>query len=139
MQALQPLLQLLHRLPPALRFVLVGGSAASAHLLIVWAAVQGAQWPPLVANVLAFLLAFWVSYGGHFLLTFADAGAAHRQALPRFFIVACSAFVVNELLYLAALHWLDWHYLISLLAVLVIVAVGTFVSSKLWAFAQPKP
>ena len=130
-------LHLLHRLPPALRFVLVGGSAAATHLLIVWVLAQGAQWPPLGANVVAFLVAFWVSYGGHFLLTFADAGAAHRQALPRFFIVACSAFVVNELLYVVALRWLGWHYLISLLAVLVIVAVGTFVSSKLWAFARP--
>jgi putative flippase GtrA len=130
-------LTLLHRLPPTLRFVLVGGSAAATHLLIVWALVQGAQWPPLGANVLAFLLAFWVSYGGHFLLTFANAGATHRQALPRFFIIACSAFVVNELLYLAALRLLSWHYLISLLAVLLIVAAGTFVSSKLWAFAQP--
>ena len=133
------LLHFLHRLPPGLRFIAVGASAAATHLLVVWTLVQGLHWPPLGANVAAFLLAFWVSYGGHFLLTFADAGAAHRQALPRFFIVACSAFVVNELLYLAALRWLDWHYLISLLAVLVIVAVGTFVSSKLWAFAQPKP
>ena len=139
MQPLQPLLQLLHRLPPALRFVLVGGSAATTHLLIVWALVQGAQWPPLWANVLAFLLAFWVSYGGHFLLTFANTGALHRQALPRFFVVACSAFVVNELLYVLALRWLGWHYLLGLLAVLVVVAVGTFVSSKLWAFAQPAP
>ena len=133
------LLHFLHRLPPGLRFIAVGASAAATHLLVVWTLVQGLHWPPLGANVAAFLLAFWVSYGGHFLLTFADTGAAHRQALPRFFVVACSAFVVNELLYLAALRWLDWHYLISLLAVLVIVAVGTFVSSKLWAFAQPKP
>ena len=129
-------LKLLHLLPPTLRFVLVGGSAAATHLVIVWALVQDAQWPPLGANVVAFLLAFWVSYAGHFLLTFASAGAAHRQALPRFFIIACSAFVVNELLYLAALRWLSWHYLISLLAVLLIVAAGTFVSSKLWAFAR---
>ncbi len=131
------LLHFLHRLPPGLRFVAVGGSAAATHLLIVWSLVQGLHWPPLGANVAAFLLAFWVSYGGHFLLTFADAGAAHRQALPRFFVVACSSFVANELLYLVALRWLGWHYLVSLMAVLVIVAVGTFISSKLWAFARP--
>jgi hypothetical protein len=54
-------------------------------------------------------------------------------------VVACSAFAINELLYLAALRWLPWHYLLSLLAVLLAVAVGTFVSSKLWAFARPAP
>ena len=129
----------LRQLPQALRFVLVGGSAASAHLLVVWMLVQGLQWPPLGANVVAFLLAFWVSYGGHALLTFAGSGAPHRQALPRFVVVACSAFVANELLYVAALRWLPWHYLASLLVVLLAVAVGTFVSSKFWAFAQPAP
>ncbi len=131
------LLHFLHRLPPGLRFIAVGASAEATHLLVVWTLVQGLHWPPLGANVAAFLLAFWVSYGGHFLLTFANVGAAHRQALPRFFVVACGGFVANELLYLLALRWLGWHYLVSLMAVLVIVAVGTFVSSKLWAFAQP--
>lgn len=124
------------RLPQALRFVLVGGSAAAVHLLVVWLLVQGVQWPPLWANVLAFLVAFWVSYGGHALLTFAETSAPHRQALPRFFFVACCAFAVNEVLYLAALRWLHWHYLGSLLIVLLVVAVGTFVSSKFWAFAH---
>ena len=132
-------LTLVQQLPQALRFVLVGGSAAATHLLVVWALVQGAQWAPLWANGVAFLVAFWVSYGGHALLTFAGSGARHRQALPRFFVVACSAFAINELLYLAALRWLPWHYLLSLLAVLLAVAVGTFVSSKLWAFARPAP
>jgi len=125
--------------PQALRFILVGGAAASTHLLMVALLVQGLQWPPLSANILAFLLAFWVSYGGHALLTFAHTGVAHRQALPRFFVVACGAFVVNELFYFTALRWLPWHYLISLFLVLLLVAVGTFVSSKLWAFARPQP
>ena len=114
------LLHFLHRLPPGLRFIAVGASAAATHLLVVWTLVQGLHWPPLGANVAAFLLAFWVSYGGHFVLTFANVGAAHRQALPRFFVVACGGFVANELLYLLALRWLGWHYLVSLMAVLEI-------------------
>lgn len=128
---------LVRRLPQALRFVLVGGAAAATHLLVVWLLVHSAHWQPLLANVLAFLVAFWVSYGGHAALTFADAGAQHRQALPRFFVVACSAFVANELLYFAALRWLHWDYLWGLASVLVLVALGTFISSKFWAFARP--
>lgn len=131
------LFQQLRGWPQPVRFVLVGGAAASTHLLVVAVLVQGLQWPPLMANIVAFLLAFWVSYGGHALLTFAQSGVAHRQALPRFFVVACGSFVANELLYFAALRWLSWHYLVSLFLVLLIVAVGTFVSSKLWAFARP--
>lgn len=129
-------LHALRQCPQSVRFVLVGGSAAASHLLVVALLVQGLHWPPLSANVLAFLLAFAVSYSGHALLTFAESATPHRQALPRFFLVACSAFVVNELLYFAALRWLAWHYLWSLFLVLLLVAVGTFVCSKFWAFAQ---
>ena len=125
--------------PQPMRFALVGGTASGVHLLVVAVLVQGLQWPPLTANIMAFFWAFWVSYGGHALLTFAQSGVTHRQALPRFFIVACGSFVLNELLYFAALRWLPWHYLISLFLVLLLAAVGTFVSSKLWAFARPAP
>jgi hypothetical protein len=41
------------------------------------------------------------------------------------------------LLYWVALHWLHWHYFWSLALVLVLVAVGTFVFAKFWAFAAP--
>ena len=52
----------------------------------------------------------------------------------RFFAVASLSFVVNELLYAAVLSWLHWNYFWGLAFVLVVVAVGTFVLSKFWAF-----
>ena len=59
--------------------------------------------------------------------------ACWRAAL-RYFLVASVSFAANELLYALALRWLPWHYLASLLAVLLLVAVGTFISAKFWAF-----
>jgi len=126
----------LQRLPQPMRFAGVGGCAAATHLLVVAALVQGLQWPPLLANVLAFLVAFCVSYAGHGLLTFAGHQAPHAQALPRFFAVACASFAINEALYFVALQVLHWHYFWSLVAVLLFVAVLTFVASKFWAFAR---
>lgn len=127
----------LRRLPQALQFMLVGGAAAATHLAVVGLAVALAGMPPLVANVLAFLIAFVVSYRGHALLTFASAQARGWGVVARYFAVASLSFVVNELLYYVALHWLHWHYLWSLAGVLVLVAVGTFVLSKFWAFKAP--
>ncbi|MGP1629937.1 MAG: GtrA family protein [Giesbergeria sp.] len=124
----------LRRLPQGLQFVLVGGAAAATHLLAVGMLVHFADMPPLVANVLAFLVAFVVSYNGHALLTFAQTGARGRAVVGRYFVVASLSFVVNELLYAAALRWLGWNYLVSLVLVLLLVAVGTFVLSKSWAF-----
>ena len=58
----QNLLNSLYSLPQALRFSLVGGAAAATHLLAVGVLVAAGQVPPLLANGLAFLIAFCVSY-----------------------------------------------------------------------------
>jgi len=134
MNVMPNLLQRLQQLPQLLQFVLVGGSAAATHLAVVGILVALTGMPPLWANVLGFLVAFVVSYNGHALLTFAAAQARGWASVLRFFAVACLSFVANEVLYAIALHWLRWHYFWSLAAVLVIVAVGTFVLSKFWAF-----
>ncbi|RYF26917.1 MAG: GtrA family protein [Comamonadaceae bacterium] len=124
----------LQRLPQGLQFVLVGGAAAATHLAAVGLLVAGAGMPPLAANVLAFLVAFVVSYHGHALLTFARAQARGPAVAVRYFAVASLSFAANELLYYLALHRLHWHWFWSLAGVLVLVAVGTFVLSKFWAF-----
>ena len=128
------LLQALQRLPQPLLFACVGAAAAIVHLLVVALLVRGWTMAPLVANVLAFLVAFGVSYNGHALLTFGRTGARGGTALVRYFAVASLGFAANELLYAMALHWLHWHYLWSLLGVLLVVAMSTFVLSKYWAF-----
>lgn len=127
-------LQRLRRLPQLLQFVLVGGTAAATHLAVVGLLVSLSGMPPLWANVLAFLVAFVVSYNGHALLTFSAARARGWPVVAKFFAVACLSFAANELLYYIALNWLHWHYFWSLAAVLVLVAIGTFVMSKFWAF-----
>lgn len=132
------LLQRLRRLPQLLQFVLVGGTAAATHLAVVGLLVALLGMPPLAANVLAFLVAFVVSYNGHVLFTFSAARARGWPVVARFFAVACLSFVANELLYYIALNWLHWHYFWSLAAVLLLVAIGTFVMSKFWAFKAYK-
>ena len=57
-----------------------------------------------------------------------------RGALLRFFAVASASFAVNELLYALALQRLHWHYFWGQAAILVLVALGTFLLSKFWAF-----
>ena len=128
------LLQWLRKLPQLFQFVLVGGSAAATHLAVVGLLVSLLHMPPLSANVLAFLVAFIVSYNGHALLTFSESKAQDWSVVARYFAVACLSFVANEVLYYIALNWLHWHYFWSLAAVLVLVAIGTFVMSKFWAF-----
>lgn len=133
---MQSLIFRLRQWPQLVQFALVGGAAAATHLAVVALLVQAGALPPLAANVLAFLLAFVVSYNGHALLTFSDTKARGWAVLGKYFAVACLSFVVNELLYWWLLNSLHWNYLISLFLVLVVVAVATFVLSKFWAFSN---
>ena len=133
---MQSLIFRLRQWPQLVQFALVGGAAAATHLAVVALLVQAGALPPLAANVLAFLLAFVVSYNGHALLTFSDTKARGWAVLGKYFAVACLSFVVNELLYWWLLNSLHWNYLISLFLVLAVVAVATFVLSKFWAFSN---
>jgi putative flippase GtrA len=119
----------------AVWFVLVGLSALATHWVVLILVVSGTGLHPLVANVIAFMVAFNVSYFGHRELTFAAQDRPHRRTASRFAAVAASMFLVNEVLYWALLSWTTLRYDIASLIVLAAVATLTFVLSKLWAFA----
>lgn len=116
-------------------FGLIGISALLVHFLLVTLLVpMGLQ--PLLANVVAYLLAFQVSYWGHRQKTFAAGHVCHWQTLPRFFAVASLSFLLNEALYFLLLHYTPLDYRVALLLVLAAVAVVTFVLSRAWAFSH---
>lgn len=117
-----------------LRFAVVGASAALVHFLTVAALVETLAMAPLAANVLGFLVAFTVSYSGQHHWTFAGSGVGWRQGLPRYFLVACASFLLNELLFAALLRLAGWPYRPALACTLVLVAGVTFVLSRFWAF-----
>ncbi|WP_159879028.1 GtrA family protein [Aquitalea denitrificans] len=117
-------------------FGIIGVSAMLVHFLLVAVILVPFGLPPLLANVVAFLLAFQVSYWGHRHKTFDAAHVPHRQALPRFFMVSCLSFALNEAMYFVLLHFTTLDYRLALLIVLASVAVFTFVLSKLWAFSD---
>ena len=120
-------------------FIAVGSAAALTHLTVVALVVELLNLEPLAANVIGFCVAFLVSFGGHARWTFPLSPGRYTAARTRFFAVACTGFVLNQVAYAEALHLLGpRYYLPALAAVLIGVAVATFLLSKLWAFAQPQ-
>lgn len=120
-------------------YIAVGSTAAFTHLAVVAAAVELLLLKPLAANVTGFGFAFLISFGGHSRWTFPTARDRLASARTRFFVVAFTGFVLNQTAYAEALHIVGPdYYLPALGAVLVGVAVATFLMSKLWAFAQPE-
>jgi putative flippase GtrA len=116
-------------------FVLTGATAALTHLLVVVLLVEGAALAPLVANAGGFAVAFLVSYAGHRQFTFAAQDCPHRQGLPRFLLVACVSFLLNEGLF-ALLLAAGIAYPLALFLALLAVAALTFVLARYWAFTR---
>ncbi|WP_227430620.1 GtrA family protein [Psychrobacter sp. I-STPA6b] len=126
-------------------FTIVGAMAALVHFLILVMLVNIWHIPPAWANVGAFLLAFLVSFSGHFYLTFrhdstvkATSGTQPASALHKlgkWFASSVAGFALNQALFVLGLAWLGQsYYIVIWFLVTAIVTIMTFLLGKLWAF-----
>ena len=115
-------------------FIAVGCLAAAVHWSVVVALVERMAWLPLWANIVGWLVAFCVSFGGHHHATFKGHGAPLAASAMRFFAVSAAGFAVNEAAYAALLRFSGQRYDVVLGAVLVAVAFVTYLASRHWAF-----
>jgi len=117
-------------------FIIVGCAAAATHWLVAVSCVRGLDLQPLWANVAGWAVAFVVSFSGHFLLTFRHQAGAWHEAARRFFFVSAGGFAINEASYAWLLHHTEVRYDILLAAILIGIAVLTFLVSRLWVFRR---
>lgn len=115
-------------------FIAVGCTAAATHWLVVVIAVGWQGLAPLVANVVGWLVAFCVSFAGHYQLTFRHQHAPPFKAARRFFAVSALGFAVNESAYAVLLHTTALRYDILLALILIAMAFITFILGRFWAF-----
>ena len=115
-------------------FLAVGAAAALTHLL-VFTAAQHRMWPEL-ANAAGFAVAFFVSFYGHRLLSFRDAGTTARQSFRRFAVTALAGFVSNEAIFMLLLRGAGWPATAALVTALAAAAGQTFLLGRYWAFRR---
>lgn len=115
-------------------FLAVGGTAAATHMG-VFTLAQVHLWPE-VANALGFVVAFFVSFAGHRLLSFKDAGTTMGTSFRRFAVTALAGFASNELVFVLLLRGLGLPSLLALFLALLFAAGQTFVLSRFWAFRR---
>lgn len=117
----------------AARFSLVGSVATLVHLSVVFALLSTTELPPLVANAMAFLVAFCTSFAGNYLWTFRAPGNPH-QAILRFLVISVSAFLVNSLVLHCILqrHWVPPQF--AAICSAAVVPVISYAASRFWGF-----
>jgi len=115
-------------------FVIVGCTAAATHWSVAVVSVEALHISPLTANAVGWLVAFVVSFSGHYRLTFRHLASHWMTAARRFFFVSACGFLLNEAAYAWLLHATSLRYDVLLALILIGLAVLTFVASRLWAF-----
>ncbi len=116
-----------------MRFGVIGVLAAITHYCIAIFLTSNdiaAGW----ANLVAFVIAFWVSYFGHRYFSFDVGDVSHQQTLPRFILVAVFGFILNESLLLLMLHFTKISIELGLPFIIIVTAVFTFILSRQFAF-----
>ena len=116
-----------------LSFAGAGAVATLAHYLALIALVEGGLTGPVVASAVGAVLGALVSYTLNYRLTFA-AEAPHRKTLPRFFVVASVAFVLNVTLMHVLTACANWPYLGAQVPVTAILLLVTFTANRIWTF-----
>lgn len=116
-------------------FLAVGGAAALVHYVTVRALVAGLGLAPLLANPIAWCVAFGVSFVGHRHLSFALQAAPMARSLRRFAVLSLAGLFANQAAYAALLRFTPLRYDVALVLVLAGVAGATYVLGRHWAFA----
>ena len=115
------------------RFGLVGLAATLVHLCFVWTLIRLDLAPPLLANLIAFCVAFGVSFTGHYHWSF-QSRMPRRRAAARFGLIALAGFLTGTVvlagLIRAGVLPPEWA---AAIATLVVPAV-TFLASRFWGF-----
>jgi putative flippase GtrA len=118
----------------ALRFIAVGAVATTTHMAVatlLYALMQGRY--IAVANLLAWLVAFSVSFWGHQRVTF-----KRPTTLRRFLMMSLAGLAINYVT-LGLLLFTQLSPLIAMLTAIAIAAAATYVLAKFHTFAAEKP
>ena len=116
-----------------LRFGMVGVLATFVHLVIGFLLIHS-NWEPLIANMLAFAVAFLVSFAGHLGFSFSDQDVSSSDALWKFAVVALVGFGCNETLLAVLMSFGFLSDTIALCVSTACAAILTFILSRTWAF-----
>lgn len=120
------------------KFGLIGGLASLTHLAVATAIFELFWRNIFVANTAGFVIAFFVSYFGHYHVTF-ESTSGHKTSLWRFLVTALFGYGVNTVLLAAITYLTGRETPLSLVVTIAFAAASVYLLSKRWAFAGGPP
>lgn len=116
-----------------LKFGVVGLAATATHVLVFVALIEEVQATPLVANVLAFCVAVFVSYFGNFRWTFRHE-APTTATFVRFACVSLVGLGLNSAVVYAVMDVAGRSYVVAVVVMVTLVPLVVFALNRLWSF-----
>lgn len=123
-----------------IKFIIMGSLAALVHGIVLYLCVSQLLIAPVWANIVAFGVAFIVSFLGHSWVTFRQNidlsdNINNIRRLGRWLSTSILGFMMNQGLFMLGLSVVgDAYYLAIWLIVTFIVTILSFTIGKLWAF-----
>ena len=114
------------------RFSIVGGGATIVHMAVSLSLAGVFSFAAQIANLIAFLTAFCVSFLGHYFYTFKSQQAMSR-VIPKFAIAAISGYAASALL-LFLLRYVDIAGQIKLILAAMVVPIVSYLINRFWVF-----
>lgn len=115
------------------KFGVIGVLAASIHMSILVALVEHYEWQILFANVVAFYIAYLVSYFGHRYWTFRKRSATSNAPF-KFLMLAIIGCLLNEMILFALTNYSMIHYAYAVLIAFLLVPPLVFMLSRFYIF-----
>jgi putative flippase GtrA len=118
------------------KFSFVGALATGIHLLVFSATIELLHLEPMLANLVAFSVAFVVSFSGHRSWTFRTTGSppALVQSGLRFGAVAAVGLALNSGAVFLTTEALALSYRWALIPMATVVPFATYLMNRYWAF-----
>jgi putative flippase GtrA len=117
-------------------YLVAGGIATAVHYAVLIALVEWLVLAAAPSATVGALCGAGASYLLNRRMTFANSGAGHGQALPRFLAIALLGALLNGALVWLGVQQFGWHYLLAQALATVVVVGLTFRLNRLWTFAQ---
>ncbi|WP_422378483.1 GtrA family protein [Roseibium sp.] len=120
------------------KFAVVGVLATLTHALVAASLLEAGVLTAFPANICGFLVAFGVSFTGHYFWSFAHLRQEGKawKSMTRFLVIALSGFALNSFVLALWLQLTPWPDLAGLLFSIAIVPALSFLGARLWAFSH---